>query len=212
MKLKEHEIITAYNNGDSMNFIAKKFHTYPTTVKRILERNAVVLRHDKKRSGAVYVKHGEKLIEWAKAQGRLVTKAELAEQLGRKRLSPSYFIKYPELGQYVVTRERDDLSEYLQMLYRWLQDNGIQYKPNDKTALGVTVDALLLGEYFGVAIQIDERPKCVSKKNYNNFIQAKVRSSTKKGILILFLTKENFEDLDKIKPLLKELKKRKWYL
>ena len=55
-----------------------------------------------RRSGEPYVQNGEKLIEWAKAQGRLVTKAELAEVIGTKRLSPSYFIKYPELSKYVV--------------------------------------------------------------------------------------------------------------
>ena len=111
------KMITKYNNGDSLNSIAKDFHTYPTTIKRILERHDVELRHDERKEGRLYVKDGEKLIEWAKAQKRLVTKAELAKVAGTKRLSPSYFIKYPELGQYVVTHEQNELQEYSQKLY-----------------------------------------------------------------------------------------------
>ena len=43
-KLNETEIITAYNNGDSMNSIARKYDTYATTINRILEKNNVELR------------------------------------------------------------------------------------------------------------------------------------------------------------------------
>ena len=92
---KEAKIIDAYNSGQSMNAIAKEFHTYPTSIRRILKRHNVKLRHDTRKKGELYVKDGEKLIEWAKAQGRLVTKDELAEVVGRKILSPSYFLKYP---------------------------------------------------------------------------------------------------------------------
>ena len=95
MKIDNQVIIDAYNNGESMNAIARAFGTYPTTVKRVLEKNNVELRHDAATKGTVFVKDGEKLIEWAKAQGRPVTKAELAAVIGRKRLSPSYFLKIP---------------------------------------------------------------------------------------------------------------------
>ena len=81
MKIDNQVIIDAYNNGESMNAIARAFGTYPTTIKRVLEKNKVELRHDAATKGTVFVKDGEKLIEWAKAQGRLVTKAELAKQL-----------------------------------------------------------------------------------------------------------------------------------
>ena len=158
MKIDNQAVIDAYNNGESMNAIARAFGTYPTTVKRVLEKNKVELRHDAATKGTVFVKDGEKLIEWAKAQGRLVTKAELANQLGKTKLSPSYFIKYPELGKYVVRREQKELREYSQKLYEWLEFNNISYKPNDRTKLGLSVNALLLGEYTGIAIDIFIKP------------------------------------------------------
>jgi len=123
MELNSEEIIKAYNEGESLNAIAKKFHTYPTSIKRRLEKEGIELRHDIKKSGKHYVQDGEKLIEWAKAQGRPVTKLELAQVIGRKKLSPSYFEKYPELGQYIITREQNDIQKYSEKLYDWLQKN-----------------------------------------------------------------------------------------
>ena len=114
---EEEKIVNAYKNGQSMNSIAKEFSTYATTIRRILERHNVKLRHDFVKKGELYVKDGDKLIEWAKAQGRLVTKTELAKVIGKKRLSPSYFLKYPELGQYVEIDMQNELSEYYKKLY-----------------------------------------------------------------------------------------------
>ena len=132
MKIFDDEkIIEAYKSGRSMNSIAREYDTYATTIKRVLVSHEVEIRKDDKRKGALCVKDGEKLIEWAKAQGRQVTKAELADVLGRKRLSPSYFIKYPELGRYIVTDEQNEFEEYYTQLYEWLQKNGILYKTND---------------------------------------------------------------------------------
>lgn len=201
------ELIKEYKNGASMNSLAQAFGTYPTTIKRILERSGVELRHDTIRKGTLAVKDGEKLIEWAKAQGRLVTKSELANVLGKTRLSPSYFIKYPELGQYVTTREQNDIKKYSQKLYNWLQKNNITYKPNDRTNLGVSVSALLLGEYSGLAIDIFIKPKCVSKKMQENKTKLKMCRAKTNGIVILFLNEEHFENLDCIKGLLDSLKK-----
>lgn len=79
MKMKVAAIISAYEKGQSINSIAKTFETYPTSIKRILEKNKIELRHDSRKKGEVYVEDGEKLLEWAKAQGRLVTKSELAK-------------------------------------------------------------------------------------------------------------------------------------
>lgn len=199
-------IITEYNNGLSLSEIAKKHETYPTSVKRILEKNNVPLRHDTAVKGCIYVKNGEKLIEWAKAQGRLVTKAELAKVLGRTRLSHSYFVKYPELGQYVVMREPSELNDYTNKLHKWLQENNILYKPNDKKTLGVTVSALLLGSYKNIAIQIDVKPKSVSKKRHKNIMLQKLHHANEAGVIIIFLKEEDFKDLNSIKKSLESLK------
>lgn len=207
MKLNKDKIIEMYNNGQSMVSIAKALHTYPTSVKRVLERHCVELRHDVKRAGSLYVQDGDKLIEWAKAQKRLVTKAELAKIIGRRRLSPSYFEKYPELGQYVVTYERDELNEYSQKLYDWLRQMNIQYKPNDRTKIKMSVTALLLGEYEGLALQVHIKPKSVSKQKYEEDIKTKIRRASEVGIFIIWLNKEHFKDLNSIIGLLNAFKK-----
>lgn len=207
MKIDYEAVIKAYDDGQSLNSIAKAFGTYPTSIKRILERQGVSLRHDVKKEGELYVKDGEKLIEWAKKQDRLVTKTELAKQLGKTKLSPSYFIKYPELGKYVVRREQKELREYSQKLYEWLESNNISYKPNDRTKLGVSVSALLLEDYSGLAIQIQEKPSCVSNRKYEEDTKLKMRRAKEAGIVIVFLNKEHFEDLDSIKGLLDSLKR-----
>lgn len=206
-ELDKDKIIEAYNNGQSLTSIAKDLHTYATSVKRVLERYGIELRHDSKKAGEFYVQDGEKLIEWAKAQGRLVTKTELAQVIGRSRLSPSYFEKYPELGQYVVTQEPTELQEYSQKLYDWLQKRKIQYKPNDRTKLKVGVTALLLGEYEGLALQIHIKPTYVSKKNYTKVVKTKVRRASKNGIFIIWLNEDHFKDLDSIIGLLDAFKK-----
>ena len=206
MKIDNQAIIDAYKNGQSLNAIARAFGTYATTVKRVLEKNDVELRHDAVTKGTIIVQDGEKLIEWAKSQGRPVTKSELAKVLGKKRLTPSYFIKYPELGRYVVRREQKDIEKYTEKLYQWLNDNHIQYKPNDRTKLKVSVDALLLGEYSGLAIQIQEKPTCISTKEFEERIKLKMRRAKEADVVIVFLNKEHFEDLDSIKGLLDSLK------
>ena len=207
MKIETEAVIKAYKDGQSLNAIARAFGTYPTSIKRLLERNHVELRHDSRKEGMLYVENGEKLIEWAKAQGRLVTRSELAHVIGKKRLSPSYFIKYPELGQYVEIDAQNELQEYYYKLYEWLQKNDIPYKPNDRTMLKVSLDALLLGEYSNLAICISERPKCVSKKKYENDIKLKMKRAKEVGLVIIFLNKEHFDNLDEIKGLLDSLKK-----
>ena len=207
MKIDNQAVIDAYNNGESMNAIARAFGTYPTTIKRVLEKNSVKLRHDAAAKGTVFVRDGEKLIEWAKAQGRLVTKAELAKQLGKTKLSPSYFIKYPELGKYIVRREQKELREYSQKLYEWLESNNISYKPNDRTKLGVSVSALLLKDYSGLAIQIQEKPSCVSNRKHEENTKLRMRRAKEAGITVVFLNKERFEDLDSVKGILDSLKR-----
>lgn len=206
MKIETNAIIEAYENGQSINSIAKAFGTYPTSIRRILERNKIELRHDSRKKGELYVQDGEKLLEWAKAQGRLVTKAELADVIGKSRLSPSYFVKYPELGQYVETRTQKSLKSYIDKLYDWLKENNIPYKPNDRTVLGVSVDALLLGEYSNLAIQIIEKANSVSKKKHEKSMNQKIEKAEEAGIKLICLNKDHFKDLDKIKTLLDELK------
>ena len=207
MKIETSAIIEAYKKGQSINSIANTFGTYPTSVRRILERNDIELRHDSRKKGELYVQNGEKLLEWAKAQGRLVTKSELADVIGKSRLSPSYFIKYPELGQYVETRTQKSLKAYVNKLYDWLKKNNIPYKPNDRTTLeGVSVDALLLGEYSNLAIHISERATYVSKKKHEENIKQKMERAEKAGIRIIFLNKDHFENLDDVKLLLDSLK------
>lgn len=206
MKIDYEAIIEAYNNGESMNSIARAFGTYATSVKRILEREGIDLRHDGRKKGTLHVKDGEKLIEWAKAQGRSVTKAELARLVGRKRLSPSYFLKYPELGQYVKTEAQSELQEYYEKLYNWLKANHIQYKPSDRTKLKVSVDALLLGEYSNLLIHIAEKPYYVSKRKHEENMKLRMRRAKEIGMTVVFLNKEHFDNLDEIKGLLDALK------
>lgn len=207
MKIDYEAIIKAYNEGESMNSIARAFGTYTTTIKRILEKHNVELRHDTRAEGELYVKDGDKLIEWAKAQGRPVSKAELAKVIGRKKLSPSYFLKYPELGRYVETRTQKSLEDYIYKLYEWLKENNIPYKPNDRTVLsGLSVDALLLGEYSNLAIQISEKATYISKKKHEENIKLKLDRAEKAGLRIVFLNKEHFENLDEVKLLLDSLK------
>ena len=207
MKIETSAVIEAYEQGQSINSIAKAFNSYPTSIRRILKRNNVKLRHDSRKKGELYVQDGEKLLEWARAQGRLVTKTELATVIGKSRLSPSYFIKYPELGQYVETRTQKSLEIYINKLYSWLKENNIPYKPNDRTVLeGLSLDALLLGEYSNLALQISERATYVSKRKHEESIKQKLERAEKAGIKIIFLNKEHFENLDKIKSLLDSLK------
>lgn len=44
-KLNKDAIIEAYSNGESMSSIAKRFGTYTTSVKRVLTRGHVEIRH-----------------------------------------------------------------------------------------------------------------------------------------------------------------------
>lgn len=191
-------IIDAYQRGMSLFAIAKEFNSYPTTIKRILERNGIELRHDGVKKGEVLVGDGEKLIEWAKTQGRLVSKAELARVIGKHRLSDSYFVKYPELGQYVKSYEQQELAPYVTKLYTWFKDNNISYKPNDSVALkGLSVQARLLDEgYTDIVVYINIKPKCVSKKVFNAQIERRVAKAKELGFKILFLTEDHFKDLD----------------
>ena len=206
LDLNKEAIINAYNNGQSLNAIANTYDTYAISIRRLLEKEGVPLRHDAKTSGSCYVKDGEKLIEWAKTQGRLVTKAELAQIIGTKKLSPSYFEKYPELSKYIVTYERDEFQDYIQKLYEWLQKMKIPYKPNDRTKIQMSLTALLLGEYDGLALQLDIKPTNMSKKQYEKNIKEKIERGTAAGIHILFLQKEHFENLDGVIELLDSMK------
>ena len=207
MKLDSEKIIKAYNDDKSLNSIAKEFHTYPTSIRRILEKEGVELRHDVKKAGEFYVEDGEKLIEWAKAQGRLVTKAELTKVLGKTKLSHSYFMKYPELGQYIQPREQKDIQYYSRTLCAWLKQNGILYKPDDRKALGVSVTALLLGAYANIILQIAIKPKCISKKQYSENMLEKKNRAHEKDMCILFLHEEDFKNLNCIRERLDEVKK-----
>lgn len=208
MSIDEMEVIKEYKSGKSMNTVAREFGTYATTVKRILEKHGVDIRRDFERRGILHVKDGDKLIEWAKAQGRLVTRNELAAVLGRSKLSPSYFIKYPELGQYVASDEQKEFKEYYDKLYTWLKSHNISYKPNDRTKLGVSVDVLLLDEYADIALQIIEKPKTVSIKNHEESLARKSVRAHEKGIKLVGLSKRNFDDdLRNLESVLKSLKK-----
>lgn len=198
MVLDEEKIIKAYNDGQSMTAIAKELGTYAITIKRILEKRKIRLRHDVKRAGTLFVKGGDELIEWAKSQGRPVTKKELAEHIGRTKLSPSYFEKYPELGQYVAIYEQKDLQDNLQKLYTWLQKNHIPYKPGDRTRLKVSVDALLLGDYSNTALQIAIKPSCVSVKRHSENMLSKKNRAHEAGMKIIFLYEKDFINLDEL--------------
>lgn len=200
-------IAELYKKGVSLNEIARKFGTYATSIRRLLIKNGIDLRYDSSTKGNTYVKGGEKLIEWAKAQGRLVTKAELAAVIGKTKLSPSYFVKYPELGQYVYTKTQHELKSYNEKLYDWLKEHDILYKPNDRTKIKMSLDALLLGDYEGIAIQIDVKPEVVSMKNHiNRMMQIRERAK-KVGINIIFIDENYFKDLTMLETQLNKFKK-----
>lgn len=207
-KIELQEMIEAYKNGKSLNAIAHSFGTYPTTIKRILERNNVELRHDAPVKGShVVLNDGEKLIEWAKAQGRLVTRRELAKVAGKTRLSSSYFQKYPELGRYIVSYDQQDIKKYIEQLFAWLQKNNISYAPSDRSALGgIPVQAKLLGEYEGIVIVVDIKAHTLSNIQYKEMINKRLKKAKEKGVALLFLRKEHFKDLDCVKDLLDGLK------
>lgn len=206
LKLYSKDIVNAYLAGDSMDSIAKRYDTYATTIMRILKKEGVKSRYSDTKKGALYVKNGDKLIEWAKAQGRLVTKEELAKIVGTKRLSPSYFLKYPELGKYVVTHGRDDLKYYNDKLYDWLRENNIPFKPNDKTKLKKSVTALLVGEYSNIILNVAIKPIGVSKFDHETRLKTILDEATRLNLKIISLNKKDFEDLDNIKELLESLK------
>jgi hypothetical protein len=199
MKFDTELIINAYTNGQSLNSIARSFGTYPTSIKRILKQNGIELRDDAIKKGSFTINDGDKLIEWAKAQKRLVTKTELAQVVGKARLSPSYFIKYPELGQYIQTREQNELQKYAQTLYNWLKENNIPYKPNDRSKLNVSVTALLLGDYSNVILQIAIKPRCISLKKYSENMLERKNRAHEKDMTILFIHEEDFKNLDSLK-------------
>lgn len=161
------EIINSYNSGESMNSIANRLSIHTINIQRLLVKNGIPLRHDARKKGSFIDLDGRRLLEWAKAQGRLVSKRELADYIGKTRLNPKYFEEYPELGQYVKGHERSEFREYYIQLYTWLQDHNISYKTNDKTLLNAKVDVMLLGEYENVIIVITERAKSMCTRLYN---------------------------------------------
>lgn len=209
MQLDIEDIINSYKKGESMNSIGIKYGVQATIIRRILIKYNVPLRHDTRNRYSLVVKDGEQLIEWAKAQGRLVTRSELAAKVGTKRLSPSYFVKYPELGQYVKTREQQNIREYSKQLYKWLKKNNIPYKPNDRTQLHVMVTALLLGDYKRIAIQIIKQPKNMSKYDYENFKNLKKERAKETRTKLIFLTEKDFEHLDTLKETLDNIKDKR---
>lgn len=202
------KLINEYTNGMSLNAIARKYGTYPTSIKRILVNHNIEIRDDTIKKGTVLVNDGDKLIKWAKAQDRLVTRAELAEVLGKTRISNSYFIQYPELGKYVKPYKQDCISSYIYKLYDWLKANDIPYLPNSRVKLGgAPVHATLLNEYNGILIHIAIKPKTMSKANFTTSMDNKKKRAEKNGCRIIFLLESDFKDLDYLKKLLEKKKK-----
>ena len=199
IKINSEEIIKLYKEGISLNEIAQRCGTHATSIRRLLLKNNIELRSNTSTKGNLYVKDGEKLIEWAKAQGRLVTKAELAAVIGKTKLSPSYFLKYPELGKYVYTRTQTETKKYNQLLYDWLKENDILYKPNDRTKLKMSLDVLLLGKYKNIAIQINIKPEVVSVKNHIKRMEQIKERAKKEGITVIFIDENYFKDLTILK-------------
>ena len=115
--------------------------------------------------------------------------------------------KYPELGQYVASYEQKDIRKYTEQLFTWLQENDISYAPNDRSALeGIPVQAKLLDKYDGILITIDIKSVSISNARYKEMIRRRLKKANEKGLIMLFLKEEHFEDLDCIKGLLDSLK------
>ena len=169
-------IIEEYVNGMTMSSVARKYHTYPTTIRRLLKQHNIEVRDNVIRKGDVLLTDGDKLLEWAKAQGRLVTKAEL--------------------GQIVRPYEQKELAPYIHQLYDWLKSNRVSYKPNDKHTLeGVAVHATLLGKYKNILVHIAIKPITVSRKNFITSMESKRKRAKEKDVEIIFLTARDFPDL-----------------
>ena len=203
-KINTEELIKLYKDGASLNSLARMFNIYPMSVKRILEKNEVELRHDTYKKGVLHIDRGEELLKWAKSQGRLVSKTELAKVAGIKRLTPLYFTQYPELNQYIKVYGSKDEEDYSNQLYNWLKENNIPYKPNDKKTLGIVVTALLLDKYENIAIQINIDPS-TNKKRYAEMMKNKLEKATEKGVIIIWLNEDDFKDLSVINNCLKTL-------
>ena len=195
-KLNADYIIKQYNEGMSLNEIARRLHSYPMSISRVLERYGVTLRHDTYEKGSLHVEGGEELIEWAKAQGRLVTKTELAEVAGKHKLSPSYLEKYPELNKYIKTYSYIDVQDYYQRLYNWLDEHNIPYKPNDRTRLKFSVTALLLESYSNIILHISKKPKYVSVKEHQESLEARRLRALSADIKIFFIDEEELTKLE----------------
>lgn len=55
MQINEQKIINSYIEGQSMTAIAKAHNTFTNTIRRILQKNKVELRHDSKKKGSLCV-------------------------------------------------------------------------------------------------------------------------------------------------------------
>ena len=97
------------------------------------------------------------------------------------------------------------MREYTQKLYNWLKENDIPYKPNDRTRLKLSIDALLLKEYTNIAIHIAEKPKYISKKAYTEGLRERTERAGKAKVNLIFLTKEDLDNPERLAKLKKAL-------
>lgn len=190
------KIIEAYENGQSLNSIAKEYNTYATSISRLLKKHDVKLRHDSIVKGEAYVKDGEKLIGWAQAQDRPVTKSELAKVIGQNRLSPSYFEKYPTLGRYIKGNMQKEFEPYFDRLCEWLTKHDIGFKLNDRTKIGMSLSVLLFGEYSNIAFELNMKPKSMSTRAYDIRKFKKKDRAREAEIFIIWLNESLFKEDD----------------
>lgn len=198
MKVDEADydkIIKKYKKGASLNALAREYKTYPITISRILEKKGIKLRHDKLVRGSVVNDRSSEILDIVTSVDYPLTEGEIAAQMGIKRLPPKYLKRCPEIGKYIAPRAQADLRRFYKILTRWLDNYGFDYKLNDRKALGVSIDVLLLGKYNKVGILINIRPRYVSKKLYDSRMQEKLRRAKLNGIPMILLEYNDFPEL-----------------
>ena len=108
---------------------------------------------------------------------------------------------------HIASYEQKDITKFTTQLFNWLQKNEISYSPNDRSALeGIPVQAKLLEKYDGILIVIDIKSSAISNARYKEMIRRRLKKANEKGLIMLFLKEEHFDDLDSIKGLLDSLK------
>ena len=73
----------------------------------------------------------------------------------------------------------------------------------------MAVTALLLDEYSNFILQLDIKPKCISKKKFETDMREKLWRSAVAGMEFIYVDKKDFENLDYLKRFMDDIKNRR---